>query len=160
MWREYFGRGCHIYGVDIAPACMTYKSEGIDVFIGDQSDRSFWKKFRETVPKIDILIDDGGHDPEQQRVTLEEVLPHIQPGGVYLCEDMAKSFGMYASGLACNLNAVERSVEVFDAPITPSGFQASVKSVIQYPFVTVIEKHEHNPGLFISRKHGTQWQPY
>lgn len=163
MWREYFGKGCHIYGMDIEPACMTYKTDGIDVFIGDQSDRNFWKQFRETVPKIDILIDDGGHDPEQQRITLEEMLPHLQPGGVYLCEDIgskANSFGGYVSGLACNLNTSKRTHNVFDAPITPSGFQASVKSVIQYPFVTVIEKHNHNPGLFISRKHGTEWQPY
>ena len=160
MWREYFGSGCHIYGVDIEPACIAYKSNGIDVFIGDQADRTFWKRFRETVPKVDILIDDGGHDPEQQRVTLEEMLPHIQPGGVYLCEDIGKAFNMYASGLACNLNAMKRAVDVFDAPISPSGFQTAIKSVSQYPFITVIEKHEHNPGLFTSRKHGTEWQPY
>jgi hypothetical protein len=161
MWRDYFGKGCHIYGVDIEPACMTYKSDGIDVFIGDQSDRSFWKQFREAVPKIDILIDDGGHAPEQQRITLEEMLPHIRPGGVYLCEDIgSNTFGGYVSGLACDMNASKRTDDSFDAPITPSSFQASVRSITQYPYVTVIEKHDNNPGLFISRKQGTEWQPY
>jgi len=163
MWREYFGPGCHIYGMDIEPACTAYKSKGIDVFIGDQTDRNFWKRFRETVPKIDILIDDGGHAPEQQRITLEEMLPHIQPGGVYLCEDIggtANNFAAFISGLASDLNVYQRTAEVFDAPATPSGLQASVRSITQYPFVTAIEKHEHHPGMLISRKHGTEWQPY
>ena len=163
MWREYFGKGCHIYGVDIEPACMAYKSDGIDVFIGDQSDRNFWKRFRDSVPKVDILIDDGGHAPEQQRVTLEEMLPHIQPGGVYLCEDIvgsANNFSAFASGLASDLNVYKRKEEIFDAPAIPTGYQTAVSSITQYPFVTVIEKHAHNPGLLISRKHGTEWQPY
>jgi hypothetical protein len=163
MWREYFGKGCQIYGMDIEPACKTYEAEGIKVFIGDQSDRAFWKKFRETVPKIDVVIDDGSHDPEHQRITLEEILPHISPGGVYLCEDIGSRFnrfGGYVSGLACHMNTAKKTVEEFDAPMIPSEFQASVKSVIQYPFVTVIEKHDFHPGLFISKKHGTEWQPY
>ena len=163
MWKEYFGDGCHIYGVDIEPACMTYKSDRIDVFIGDQTDRNFWKRFKEAVPKVDILIDDGGHDPEQQRITLEEMLPHIQPGGIYLCEDIgskANSFGGYVSGLASALNDSKRVEEVFDAPIIPSDFQAAIKSITHYSFVTVIEKHKINHGLFISRKQGTEWQPY
>jgi SAM-dependent methyltransferase len=163
MWREYFGKNCKIYGVDIEPACMTYKSDGIEVFIGDQSDRGFWGRFREQVPKVDILIDDGGHDPEQQRITLEEMLPHLQPGGVYLCEDIgsrANRFGGYVSGLMSQMNFQRKTIEIFDAPMIPSGFQASVGCVTQYPFVTVIEKHAKHPGLFVSKKHGTEWQPY
>jgi hypothetical protein len=163
MWREYFGTGCHIYGVDIEPACMTYKSDGIDVFIGDQSDRNFWKRFRDAVPRVDILIDDGGHAPEQQRITLEEMLPHIQPGGVYLCEDIcgvANSFSAYVSGLASNLNTFTQLEQVFDSPVTPTSLQSSIRSITHYPLITVIEKHAYDQGIFISRKHGTEWQPY
>jgi hypothetical protein len=163
MWKHYFGKDCHIYGMDIEPACKSYEAEGIDVFIGDQSDRAFWKKFRETVPKVDIVIDDGSHDPEHQRITLEEILPHIQPGGVYLCEDIGgkvNRFSSFTSGLVCHMNSFKKTVEVFDAPIIPSPFQAAVKSVTQYPFVTVIEKNDYHPGLYVSKKHGTEWQPY
>lgn len=163
MWKHYFGEKCHIYGMDIEPACKTYESTGIDVHIGDQSDRGFWKKFRELVPRVDVVIDDGSHDPEHQRITLEEILPHISPGGVYLCEDIgsnANRFTGYISGLAYQLNTAKKTIEEFHAPVIPSGFQASVKSVTHYPYVTVIEKHKHNHGLFISKKHGTLWQPY
>jgi len=164
MWREYFGKGCRIYGVDIEPACMAYKADGIDIFIGDQADRGFWERFRQAVPKVDILIDDGSHDPEHQRITLEEMLPHIQPGGVYLCEDIVgagQPFAAFVSGLAAQQNACHRMIQAFDAPVIPSAFQVALRSITQYPFVTVIEKHEHShPDSFVSRKQGTEWQPY
>ena len=60
----------------------------MEVFIGDQADRAFWKQFKEKVPAIDIIVDDGGHQVDQQVATLEELLPHLRPGGVYLCEDI------------------------------------------------------------------------
>jgi hypothetical protein len=100
MWRTYFGAGCKIYGVDIEDACKAYQKEGIEVFIGDQADRSFWRTFKQQVPRVDILIDDGGHAPEQQIVTLEEMLP-TSPGGVYICEDVQgihHEFRAYVSG--------------------------------------------------------------
>jgi hypothetical protein len=54
------------------------------VFVGDQADRSFWKRVKQEVPNLGVVIDDGGHIPEQQIVTLEEMFPHLRPGGVYL----------------------------------------------------------------------------
>lgn len=163
MWKHYFGKDCKIYGMDIEPACKSYEENGINVIIGDQSDREFWKKFRETVPQVDIVIDDGSHDPEHQRITLEEILPHIRPGGVYLCEDIGDNhshFAGFIAGLACHMNSTVRTIQKFDAPMIPTAFQCSVKSITEYPFVTVLEKHDYHQGLFISKKHGTVWQPY
>jgi len=71
--------------------------------IGDQADRRFWKRFKQEHPRIDVLIDDGGHEPEQQLVTLEEMLPHLRPGGVYICEDVhgeRNRFNAYVHGVA------------------------------------------------------------
>jgi len=59
----------------------------------------------------DIVIDDGGHRPEQQIVTLEELLPHIRPGGVFLCEDVHDEFNkfmFYINGLSHRLKRMER----------------------------------------------------
>ena len=88
MWSQYFGLQAQIYGVDIEPACKGYETDTTTIFIGDQSDRAFWKDFWETVPILDIVVDDRGHTPLQQRVSLEELLPHLRPGGIYLCEDI------------------------------------------------------------------------
>lgn len=166
MWRQYFGPKCRVYGVDIVDSCRAYERDGVRVFIGNQADRSFWRSFWKQVPRIDIIIDDGGHRTDQQIITLEETLPHLQQGGVYLCEDVhgtAKGFTAYVDGLAHQLNAgtlcfdddPERRITVRTAP-----FQRVVHSLHLYPFVTVIEKRPALLEEFSAPKHGTEWQPF
>src|SRR5271168_3886972 len=52
MWRNYFGAGSHIYGVDIEPDCQAYESDGVRILIGDQADRSFWSRVKQQVPQL------------------------------------------------------------------------------------------------------------
>jgi len=161
MWREYFGEQVHIYGVDIEPSCKAYESPGTRVFVGDQSDPTFWKKFIREVPAVDIVIDDGGHQAFQQIPTLEALLPHVRPGGVYLCEDVQGQFNDfhdYVSGLSRNLNAMGRGNP--DVSVRPSEFQKAIESIHFYPFVTVIEKRSSQLKDLVAPKHGTEWQPF
>jgi hypothetical protein len=156
MWKNYFGGQCHVYGVDIEPACKNYEADRTKIFIGDQADPKFWRAFREAVPTVDIVIDDGGHLPEQQIISLEEMLPHIRRGGVYLCEDVHGvhgAFAAYAFGLADSLNAFKESGE-------PSSFQQDIHSVHLYPFLAVIEKCARPQEAFSSLRRGTQWAPF
>lgn len=153
MWRHYFGPGCRIIGVDIEDACKAYASDGIEVVIGDQSDPAFWQKFRADHPHVDVLIDDGGHEAHQQQVTLREILGHLRPGGVYLCEDIhdaAQPFHAYVEGLT-------RPIHKMGA-VTP--IQQHVQSVHTYPYVTVIEKPAHTVAAFEAPRHGTNWEPW
>lgn len=155
MWKEYFGPKCRIYGVDIQEACKAYEDERTRIFIGSQGDRRFWKNFKSQVPRLDVLIDDGGHHTHQQIVTLEEMLPHLRPGGVYFCEDVVGSlngFATYVFGLADRLN--EQSAR------DRSPFQQAVASVHLYPFVVAIEKNRSRPEPFKNRRTGTEWQPF
>src|SRR6266704_2973952 len=39
-----------------------------------------------------VGIDIGGHKMAQQITTFEELYPHVQPDGIYLCEDIHTSF--------------------------------------------------------------------
>lgn len=162
MWRAYLGERCTIHGVDIAPECRVYERENVHISIGDQEDRAFWGRFRHATPLLDIVIDDGGHTPEQQIVTLEELLPHLRPGGVFLCEDVHGAhnrFASYASGLVGQLNRSEaRAGEELAA--TPTPFQRAVYSIHFYPYVVVIERTDVPPAEFIAPKHGTEWQPF
>jgi 23S rRNA U2552 (ribose-2'-O)-methylase RlmE/FtsJ len=91
MWRDYFGPGARIVGIDIDPRCRRFEDESTTILIGDQSDRRFLAEVRERLPQIDILIDDGGHTMTQQITTFDELYPHIQPEGIYLCEDIHTS---------------------------------------------------------------------
>ena len=107
MWKDYFGANAMIYGVDIEEACMAYEQDNVKIFIGDQADPFFWEKFKLEVPLLDIVVDDGGHTPEQQRVSLDELLPHIRSGGVYCCEDVhgdPNEFASYVHSLSHRLN--------------------------------------------------------
>jgi hypothetical protein len=168
MWRNYFGPSSKIYGIDIEPACKAYENDSVKVFIGDQGDRDFWRKFKQEVEDIDIVIDDGGHLPEQQIVTFEELLPHLRPGGVYICEDIhctLNPFAAYMYGSAQNLNPCDRGQENADnnerrSVYRASPFQSAVGSIHLYPFMTVVERTEAPISELVSTKHGTQWQPF
>ena len=166
MWHDYFGPGCRVTGIDIEDACKVYENDGTKIFIGDQADREFWRRFRKEVPPIDILIDDGGHSPLQQRVTLEETLTHLNPGGVFLCEDVHgadNSFAAYAYRLTDRLNTPNVS-DLRDGDKGVVGksqpFQEQIHSVHYYPFAIVFERNLHPVTEFRCPRHGTEWQPF
>jgi cephalosporin hydroxylase len=161
MWHHYFGDRCQIYGVDIEPACKAYASDSVRVFIGDQADPAFWARFREQVPVVDVVIDDGGHEPRQQVATLEALLPHMSAGAVYVCEDVhasANEFHGYVDGFSRLLHETAVDAEAF-YNAEPTGYQRHVGSVHRYPFVVVIEKPEQPLRRFEAAHHGTEWQP-
>lgn len=159
MWAAYFGDQCHVCGIDIQPACTQYARDGVSVLIGDQRDRQFWATFKQKVPEVDVLIDDGGHQPEAQITTLEEMLPHLRPGGVFLCEDIhgiQHPFAAYAAGLVGQLNHMNVT-QRGEARCSPSPFQKTVHSIHFYPFLMVIEKHRVPIQELTARKQGTEW---
>jgi SAM-dependent methyltransferase len=167
MWREYFGPRCKVYGVDIEPSCKAYESESVRVFIGDQVDRKFWRRVKEDVPVLDIVIDDGGHLTEQQIVTLEELLPHLRAGGVYLCEDVVRApneFSSYVHGLAQNLNTFDAEHNFDDnerRQVCKTGpLQSAIGSIHLYPFVALIERSVEPISELVSPKRGSQWEPF
>ena len=92
MWRHYFGRGARVVGIDLDPRCRQFEGDSVSVMIGDQADRKFLAEVRARYPHVDIVIDDGGHTMAQQITSFEELYPHIQPHGVYLCEDLHTSY--------------------------------------------------------------------
>lgn len=169
MWRDYFGPRAHIFGVDIQRECQVYTRHGITVVIGDQSNPAFWVEFKALMPMMDIVIDDGSHKPRHQLTTLEEMLPHIKPGGVYLCEDIhgypQSVFAEHVHQLAHGLNnhiGFEKNKYDDDRRLVKqtTPFQAEIRSVCLYPYVAVIEKYEEPVAEFVAPKRGTQWQPF
>jgi len=165
MWRSYFGPDTEVYGVDIEPACRSYEDAHTHVFIGDQADTGFWRSVLAEVGQIDIVIDDGGHQPLQQIRTLEAVLPHLGPGGVYMCEDVhgrSNVFTAYVDGLIRSLHESrwlypEGSLHL---QCDPTEFQRRVDSIHVYPYLVVIEMRRHPLDLLSAPKMGDQWQPF
>jgi hypothetical protein len=157
LWRSYFGEGAQITGVDIDPRCSRFAASGIEIVIGDQADRGFWRSFVAVHPRIDVVIDDGGHQPEQQAATLESLLPYVQPGGVYICEDIHGAyhpFHAFVEGLTRPLSEIPG---LLDTPTPASGLQRQVGSVHHYPLLTVIEKNESSAGTFETCRYGSEF---
>jgi len=93
-------------------------------------------------------------------VTLEEMLPHLQPGGVFLCEDVItvpNKFPGYIYGLARHLNAYAYRPD--DLEVDTSKFQSSIHSIHLYPYLTVIEKSASSVDHFSLPMQGTEWRP-
>lgn len=163
MWRDYFGPLCHIVGVDIDPSCRRHEETGTRVFIGDQRDRGFWRQVRAAVPAFDIVIDDGGHTPEQQRTTLEELLPAVRPGGVYLCEDVhgtGNGFIRYTAELVDALNHWDRVQGPATLNSSAEPLQRAIDGIHFYPYVVVLEKAAQLRTGFHAPRHGTEFTAY
>ena len=92
MWKHYFGPQAIIYGVDIDPRCAELAEENIHILIANQDDRSSLQNICRSTPKVDIIVDDGGHTMSQQKNTFEELWDHLNEGGIYLCEDTHTSY--------------------------------------------------------------------
>lgn len=151
MWKEYFGAECRIYGIDINPYCKDLEEDRVSVFIGDQEDRVFLRSLAEQVPRIDILIDDGGHRMQQQINTFEEMFPYIDDNGVYLCEDLHTSYwkGWGGGGYKKKGTFIEYSKNFIDyinawhsqSPrLEVTEFTRSARSLHFYDSMLVIEK--------------------
>lgn len=151
MWREYFGPKAKIYGVDINPKCKELETDNIKIFIGDQEDRNFLKSLVKQIPRIDILIDDGGHTMRQQINTFEELFPHISDRGVFLSEDLHTSYWSgWGGGYKKSGTFIEYSKNFIDhihawhseqkRKLKVSEFTRSVHSLHYYDSILVIEK--------------------
>ena len=152
MWKDYFGPQAKIYGVDKNPRCKELEEENVKIFIGSQSDRKFLRELKESIPKIDILIDDGGHKMKQQIRTYEELFDHINDDGVYLCEDVHTSYWFkWGGGYKRKGSFIEYSKNWIDSlnayhsktkKLQVTDFTKSVNSVHYYDSIVVVEKQK------------------
>ena len=150
MWKDYFGPKCKIIGVDINPHCKDLEEDQIEIIIGDQEDRSFLKQLSKDIPRIDILIDDGGHTMIQQINTFELLFDSIDENGVYLCEDLHTSYWAdWDGGYKKDDTYIEYSKNFIDyinawhskeSALKVSTFTKSVHSLHFYDSILAIEK--------------------
>jgi demethylmacrocin O-methyltransferase len=90
LWLNYFPNA-KITGVDIEKKDRPVH-ERYQFIQGDQMDKNLWRTFVENQPKIDILIDDGGHRNDQIETTYWCLWQHLKPGGLYCIEDLGAAY--------------------------------------------------------------------
>lgn len=83
MWAEWFPKG-QIVGLDIRPYLVRHPR--IDTICDDIRD---WLPFG--LGWLDIVVDDGPHDPWAVAVAFAKLWRHVNPGGFYCVEDVEES---------------------------------------------------------------------
>jgi len=97
-WHEYFKRNDRqIDFIEYDGKCIenylaNHTIDFTTVYVGSQSDRAFLQSvITKSGGMYDLIIDDGGHTMTQQRVSVEELLVAVRPGGFYVTEDLQTS---------------------------------------------------------------------
>jgi hypothetical protein len=157
MWRDYLGPQAVVHGVDVDPAARAMEGEGFRIHIGDQADSEFLARLRSEIPRLDVLIDDGGHHMHQLLATFEALYPHLAADGAYLCEDLHTCYlARYGGGYRAPASFVERSKDWIDLlnawhseddRLRIGEFTRSTWSMHYYDSVLVIEKRPREEPL-------------
>jgi len=145
MWRNYFGAGAEIVGIDINPKCKEFESERIKIYIGDQSNVAFMDEFATREDYFDIIIDDGGHHSYQQIYSWKFLYYNVlSPTGIYLVEDCGTSyFQEYGGGFKNPESFIEFSkalVDEINEHGIISNFTKVTASISFYSNIVVFER--------------------
>jgi SAM-dependent methyltransferase len=149
MWKEYFGEGSRVIGIDIDPACRKHECEGIEIFIGSQDDPALLDRVLEAHDAIDIVIDDGSHQMKHLRATFEQLYHRISPFGLYLLEDLHTCYWeQYGGGLNEPASFMEFTKQKLDeinavhtrGAVPPTRFTAETAAICVYDSIVVFER--------------------
>lgn len=100
-WREYFTQGT-IWGIDFDGNCLQGLPDRCFGVLGDTNKAEFWNGFIER--DFDIIIDDGDHAAESQLRFFSFAFNRLNPGGLFIIEDIHYSNGAVLSGMIPVLN--------------------------------------------------------
>ncbi|KAK9419433.1 putative Methyltransferase domain-containing protein [Seiridium unicorne] len=134
-WLEYFPN-VDLYYMEYDAECAAKwaaKTSDATIFAGDQADPAFLQKFiDESGGDFDIIIDDGGHTMNQQKVSFEALWKIVKPGGFYFVEDLQTSFmasygGDPSGGKDPKVWTMAKYIyELIDDKLTPDGTRHSM----------------------------------
>lgn len=88
MWQDFFPNA-KIYGGEIDPN-RCFISNRIKIKQCDQTSQDDLIDFINlTDSDIDLFVDDGSHEPEDQLFTCLQIFPGLDKGAIYVIEDVA-----------------------------------------------------------------------
>lgn len=132
MWYEYFSRA-FIYGLDIDDK-LCYNNDRVSCGILDQSKDDHLDYFVKNInTKFDIILDDGSHHLRDQQLTFYYFLSLLNPGGIYIIEDL------HTSLCDNNTNVYGRNIEIWNDKNNTTLFYLQNK-----PYTSVYLNNEQN----------------
>lgn len=100
MWRSLFPYGRISFMEYNAPCAEKHREEiekqaGGILYTGDQTNSTLLQKVVADAVGLglyDLIVDDGGHNPTAQLLSLEGLWPALKSGGIYVVEDVQTNF--------------------------------------------------------------------
>jgi predicted O-methyltransferase YrrM len=115
-WHQFFENAL-IVGVDAAPQpdCEIPSTRAILVK-ANAADPAAVTQLAATHGPFDLIVDDGSHEPAEQRASLDLLLPHLRAEGIYVIEDVrtidvARSLAAAHRGVIIDLRCVNGMVD-------------------------------------------------
>lgn len=149
MWRNYFGEGSVVVGLDINPDCKQHEADGISIYTGSQDDPEVINRILYDHPSIDIIVDDGSHMMPHQIASFDLLYGKLNDHGIYLVEDTHTCYWPeYGGGLNrpdTFMEFVKNKVDEINAShsrgaLPISDFTSQTDCIAIYDSVVVFEK--------------------
>jgi len=112
LWDKYFVNNVEIYGID------NYDMISLEVRNHPKIKKLFTEAYSQYIanmlPSFDIVIDDGPHSLESQKKAIQLYLPKVNPGGIFVIEDIQEesSIDVLKQALPENLKEHSRFVDL------------------------------------------------
>jgi glycosyltransferase involved in cell wall biosynthesis len=118
LWKKYF-LNAHIYGIDIDEKTLT--DERVTIFKADQnSDTDLRNVVTQINHPVQFIIDDGSHIPEHQILSFNILFETLlEPGGVYIVEDIETSYWTHGGLYGYDTNYGYRHPDSFIEKVKP-----------------------------------------
>ena len=167
MWKEYFGKGCQIIGIDIDPRCGKYESGQIEIFIGSQDDPDLINRIFDKYPRVDIVLDDGSHMMKHMTASFELMYDRVDKNGLYIVEDTHTCYWPeYQGGLRETGSFIEFTKNKLDelnavhskGAVAVSNFTKSTDSICVYDSVVVFERRVQGMRQALITQSMADWQ--
>lgn len=117
LWNRYLPENSKIIGIDINPDCknIEFHNKNIQVFTGSASDKNFIEEnFKNHY--FDIIIDDGSHISSDVITAFEAFFPKLNPGGLYIIEDLHTSYwSSYGGDFLSKKSSIEYLKRLIDS---------------------------------------------
>lgn len=88
-FRDYLGT--KIYGADVDKSIL-FEEKNIQTFFIDQLNIETIKNIKSLIPRVDLIIDDGLHQPDANLNVILNLLDHLNPNGILVIEDIVPPF--------------------------------------------------------------------
>ena len=109
-WALFFPCASVIIGCDINEKCgeLCFDDPRIKVIIGDATEKRTIEAIKFQKPSFNIVIEDGSHTSRDIIRSFTTYFPEIEPGGVYIAEDLHCCYWKeYGGGLGDSYSGIE-----------------------------------------------------